>query len=452
MKKHQFIYPLSLLILILSAFAMLGDSQESTEQITEEPNPTEQSQTNQLSEEPNSTTQSSEASNPPESQFNILKDDFEMLQYSLDALKDSSDNSFWIFIIIIVVFIILISAFIIFWGRHLGQQQQEMLYNNQQEWQRKFNGNEQNWKEHLQLISRQSEESTQKLVEMESNQSMISNDLKKFDNTVDGIESRLEELTQTVTDLESARKINITPDNTVVYQVDVESIVQETQVQLEELVRAYRDGAPIDLDCIEIPIPNHSVVLNLNWIARTLKEWITELEQSTSVNHGLIQTLKYAEQPIKEKLKTIREKSMPALKSLNLQTDIELGNIRAQSITYLAQLEGVLIGYELGRKVDEVGSDEIIPHFIRNQLFNNVANHIPHDQLQKQLDRFLQLADYEVIPIEVGITEADSRFHEIQSSKQTGVKRGTVAEVISPGLMQKTDNFIVQKPVVIRGE
>ena len=68
------------------------------------------------------------------------------------------------------------------------------------------------------------------------------------------------------------------------------------------------------------------------------------------------------------------------------------------------------------------------------------------------MDRFLKLADYEVIPVEVGVTEADSLVHDIQGSKQTDVKRGTVAEVITPGLMQKTDNYIVQKPVVIRGE
>ena len=201
-----------------------------------------------------------------------------------------------------------------------------------------------------------------------------------------------------------------------------------------------------------MPIPSHHVALNLNWIARALREWITDLEQSTSANHGLIQTLQFAEGTVKDKLKTIRAESMPALKPITLQTNMELGDLRDQSITYPAHLEGVLIGYELGRKVDEIGSDQFIPQFIKNQLFNNVANHIPHDQLQEQLDRFLKLANYEVIPVEVGTTEVDSRFHEIQGSKQTGVKRGTVAEVIKPGLMLKTDRTIVQKPVVIRGE
>lgn len=452
MKKRQFRYVLSFLILTLFVFVTLADSQESTEQINEEPNPAEQSVTDQLSEEPNPVEQSSEESNLSKSQFDTLKEDIVMLEYSFSALKDSSETSFHIFVIIIGAFVILISAFVIFWGRRLGRQQQEKLDNNQQWWHQRFDDSEQNWRAHLQLISQQGEESTQKLEEMESNQSLISEELKKFDNTIAGIESQLEGLVQTVADLEPEIGTNITPDNTVVYQVDVESTVQETQTRLEELELAYRDGEPIDLDYIDTQIPSHNVVLNLNWIARSIREWITELEQSSVENQSLIQTLKNAERTTKDKLKTIRDESMPALKPLNLETDMELDAIRDQSISYPAQLKGVFIGYELAREVDEVGSEQIIPQFIKNQLFNNVARHIPHDQLQEKLDRFLQLADYEVIPIEIGETEADSRFHDIQGSKETDVKRGTVAEVISPGLMQKTDRIIVQKPVVIRGE
>ena len=48
--------------------------------------------------------------------------------------------------------------------------------------------------------------------------------------------------------------------------------------------------------------------------------------------------------------------------------------------------------------------------------------------------------------------KADARLHDIQGSQQTGVEPGTVAKVITPGLKQKIDDTIVQKPVVIRGE
>ena len=437
MKKFQCRYILPFLILTLFVFVTLAHSQESTEQITEESNPTEQS-----SEEPK----------PSESRLNTLEENIKVLEHRFNASKDSSDNRFWIFIIISLAFVILISAFFILRGKRLVQQHQSLLSSSVQDLGRKLNESQQSLDSRLNRMRQQGNERSEKIEEMESNQSSISNELEKFQNTVASVESELKELVQTVASLESAREMDITPDNTVVYQVDVESTVLETQERVEELARAYKDGEPIDLDHIEMSIPSHNVVLNINWIARAITEWITELEQSTPVNQDFIQTLKYSEQTIKGKLKVIREESVPSLKPLNLETDAELGDIRDQSITYLAHLEGVLIGYEFGRKVDEATDAQFIPQFIRNDLFNNVAKYIPHDQLQEQLDKFLQLADYEVIPVEVGVTEADSRFHEIQGSEQTGVKRGTVAKVVGPGLMQKTDRTIVQKPVVIRAE
>ena len=446
MKKHELRYVLSFLILTLFLFATSANSQEATEQITEELNPTEQSPTDQLSEETNPTEQSSAESNPTESRLNTVEENIKMLGHSFIALKDSSETSFQIFVIIVVAFVILISAFVIFWGRY-------MINGNEQSWREELKDSLQSRDKRLTLISQQGDKRTQKLKEeMESNQSTISNKLEKSHNAITDIVNHLDNLDETVEKLELEIETNVTQDNTVFYQVDAESTILETQERVEELALAYKGGEPINLDYIETSIPSHNVVLNINWIACAITEWIAELEQSTVRNQDLIQTLKYAEQTIKSKLKTIREESIPPLKPLNLHANMELSDMRDQSIAYPAHLEGVLIGYELGRKVDEVGLDQFIPQFIKNQLFNNVANHIPHDQLQEQLDRFLQLADYEVIPIEVGVTEADSRFHEIQGSQQTGVKRRTVAKVISPGLIQKEDRTIVQKPVVIRGE
>ena len=475
MKKHPFRYTLSFLILILLVFATLADSQESDEQITEESNPTEQSVSEQSTEESNPTEQSSvdqseqstEESNPTEqssvdqsdaeskptdTQPNTLENDSETSQHTANESKDRTNNSLQIFIIITVAFVILISALVIFRGRHLVRLQQDILNKNELRWQRRLDNSLQGWDERLTFIDQQGNESSQKLEEMEANQSSISSEMEVVQNTIAGVKNRLEELIQTVTDLESAREMNVTPDNTVVYQVDVESTILETQERVEELARAYKDGEPINLDYIETQIPSHNLVLNINWIAQTIREWIAELEQSTVESPDLVQNLKYAEQTIKDKLREIRKESMPPLKPINLETNKELDDIRDQSITYPTRLEGMLIGYELGRKVDEATDAQFISQFIRNNLFNNVARYIPHDQLQGQLDKFLQLADYEVIPVEVGVTEADVRFHEIQGSEQVGVKRGTVAQVITPGLMQKKDKFIVQKPVVIRAE
>ena len=227
-------------------------------------------------------------------------------------------------------------------------------------------------------------------------------------------------------------------------------IVQEAQEQVSELARAYREGGAIDFIKIESPTPSQQVHL----IARLLHQWKIELERSGEAD--LLQSLTYPEEILKDRLKTIRGESTPAPQSLDLDThistDTELHDIRNQCLVYIAQFEGILWGYELGHKVDEASHAQFIPQFIKDQLFNNVARSIRFDQPPGQLDKFLQLVDYEIVSIEVGKTIVNAREHDIQDSQQTGVKHGTVAEVVLPGLRRKTDGTIVQKPVVIRGE
>ena len=144
--------------------------------------------------------------------------------------------------------------------------------------------------------------------------------------------------------------------------------------------------------------------------------------------------------------------TIPSPKTLALPTDVstdtEVTRIRNECTDYIGKYEKILRSYELEREVDT----SICKQFIKNHLFNNLARFIPSDALSEKLDKFLQLVDLEIVPIEIGKTEADSRVHEIQDSKQTGVEHGTIAEVIRPGLMKKSDGAIVQKPVVIRGE
>ena len=136
----------------------------------------------------------------------------------------------------------------------------------------------------------------------------------------------------------------------------------------------------------------------------------------------------------------------------DISTDTELDRIRNQCVDYVAQFEGMLSNYELECQVDEPEYNQFISQLIKDRLFNNLARLIPFDALSKKMDPFLQLVDWKIVPIEEGETEVNARVHDVQGSQQTSVKPGTVAEVVLPGLMQKTDGTIVQKPVVIRGE
>lgn len=164
----------------------------------------------------------------------------------------------------------------------------------------------------------------------------------------------------------------------------------------------------------------------------------------------------YSEKVIKDELKTIRGKSIPSPKPLVLETDIstdtELDRIRNQCVDYVVQFERMLFSYELERQIDEPEYNQFISQLIKVRLFNNVARFIPFDVLSEKMAPFLQLVDWEIVPIEIGETEVDARVHDVQDSRQDRVKPGTVAKVVLPGLMGKTDRIIVQKPVVIRGE
>lgn len=234
------------------------------------------------------------------------------------------------------------------------------------------------------------------------------------------------------------------------YQRKAEEAIREAQERVMELERNYRDGEPIDLDNIFPSTPSQKDLLNLNTIARDLCQWTSDLKQTEQT--VLLQTLRYAEKAIKDQLKTIRREDIPSPKTLNPSTDVstdaEVNHIRNECDDHVTNFERVLREYELEREIDP----SICEKFIRNQLFNNLVRFMPSDILFEKLDKFLQLVNLEIVSIKIGETEADSRMHDIQGSKQTGVKRGTIAEVIKPGLMETMDGAIVQKPVVIRGE
>ena len=249
---------------------------------------------------------------------------------------------------------------------------------------------------------------------------------------------------------------NVLEQRSIDYQHKAETIVQETWGRIAELARTYKDGEAIDFVNIENPTPSQTALIILNWIARTIEDWENELEQSGTANPDLIQTLGFANQDIKDKLKEIRGPAPPLPEPLDPDTDVSTdaayNEFQNKCTVYVSRYEGLLIGYQLGRKIAKTEYNQFIPQFIKDRLFNGVARFIKFEQLPEQLDVLLQFVGYEVVPIEIGKTEADARVHDIQASRQTGVDPGTIVEVILPGLRWKVNGEIIQKPVVIRGE
>ena len=245
-------------------------------------------------------------------------------------------------------------------------------------------------------------------------------------------------------------------DETEGLKAEAEAIVQKTRERVSALALAYREGQPIELSEIETPTPSQTVLVFLNLLASDIGKWKTAIMYSGEARHKLFDVLTYREADIIAKLKTIRGESPPSPPPLSVEieriTGAELENVRRDCALYEARFEGMLIGYELGREVDIAEYNAFLPQFIADRLFNGVARCIPFEHLSERLDKFLRSVGYEIVPIKVGCTKADSRVHEIQNSRQTGDEPGTIVEVVLPGLQRIADGTIVQKPVVIRGE
>ena len=300
----------------------------------------------------------------------------------------------------------------------------------------------------LDSIEKISMDSANKLKEMEPEQTSIQNEQKILKNSLSKLGNRLDRLELTLANMGS----DSVPDKTV----DVKAIIQEAQAKVESLAQVYESGEPIDIIEIDDPTPSQNALMILDWIVRTIEDWENELEQSGTANPDLIQTLGFANQAIKDKLKEVRGPAPPLPEPLNPDTDVSTdaayNEFKNKCTAYVSRYEGLLIGYQLGRQIAKTEYNQFIPQFIKDRLFNGVARFIKFEQLPEQLDELLRFVGYEVIPIEIGKTKTDARLHNIQSSRQTNAESGTILEVVLPGLQRRADGEIIQKPVVIRGE
>ena len=357
--------------------------------------------------------------------------------------EDSLNNPFQTVVMIFGALTVIAFGVVIYLGLMVRKKQQNRFNASEQRLLNRFNDSEQRWEERLKHISQQGKDNTQKLEEIGSNYASIRGEQQNIKHTLSKFENRLDGFELTVESLVSDED----PDES-----ELAVIVQNAREQVESLARAYENGEPIDFIDIEEPAPSQNALRILNWIARTIEDWENELEDAGTADADLIQTLKYANQALKDKLKEARGQVPPLPTPLELETDVSTDKAYNECNAYVSRFEGMLFGYQLRCEIDEAEYDQFIPQFIKDRLFYGVARFVPFEQLHKKLDKFLDLVGYEIVPIEIGKTEADSRVHDIQGSKQTNEKPGTVVEVVIPGLQRKADGEIVQKPTVIRGE
>ena len=387
---HRFKCAATLILLVLFGLASFGYAQDNAEQSTAEPNPV--------------------------------------------------TARFWAFLVILGVLVIL-AALVVLGFQTVRQQKQ--LREQKEGWNITSRQLRQDLTQRLERVEKVGRDNTRGLQEVQEAQENIR-------NTFAQTNTRLHNLEAASQDSASGEGTKDT------FQREAETAVQNAQEQVAVLARAYREGQPIELGELETPTPSQKVLGFLNMLASDIGKWKTEVVQSGEAHPGLVDVLTYREADITAKLKAIRGESPPSPPLLSVETvpktELELNDIRNACTVYVAQFQGMLIGYELGREVDIAEYNTFLPQFITDRLFNGVARCIPFEALPERMDKFLHLVGYEVVPIEVGYTKADSRVHEIQGSRQTGDEPGTIVEVVSPGLQQQGGGTIVQKPVVIRGE
>ena len=365
--------------------------------------------------------------------------------------EDSLNNPFQTVVMIFGALTVIAFGVVIYLGLRVRKQQQKRFNDieqrdeqREQRLQNRFNDSEQRWEGRLKHISQQGKDNTQKLEEIGSNYASIRGEQQSIKHTLSKFANRLDDFELTL--------LNLEPDEDPDNQLELEVIVQNAREQVESLARAYENGEPIDFIDIEDPTPSQNALRILNWIARTIEDWENELEDAGTADADLIQTLEYANQALKDKLKEARGQVPPLPTPLELETDVSTDEAYNECNAYVSRFEGMLFGYQLRCEIDESEYDQFIPQFIKDRLFNSVASFFSFDKLPEQLDEFLQFVGYEVVPIEIGKTKADARVHAIQGSRQTGGESGTIVEVILPGLQRKGEGEILQKPLVIRGE
>ena len=434
MKIHHSRYVLLLLVFILFAVTLVVYSQQDTAESNNERNSPEQSAEQSPSLEIQDITlenerQSSDPEAPPAASQEFLKQPFQI--YAM----------IWVFIGSILAIAIFFAV------RKVGQLGDKVEVTEGRLAQR-IQNSDQRWDELLKHIKQQGMDSTQKLEEMVAYhaanrelQGNLGNALSELGDRVAGLELALTEMGA---------------ESTLDRTVDVKEIMQEAQARVESLAQIYENGERIDIVEMVDPTPSQNTLMILDWIAHIIEDWISKLEQSGTRNPDFIQTLEFAIQDIKAKLKEARGPAPPLPEPLNpdteVNTDTAYNELKLKYSAYVSRYEGLLVGYQLGRQIDETEYNQFIPYFIKDRLFNGVARFISVEQLPDQLDELLQFVGYEVVRIEIGRTKADARLHDIQSSRQTDAEYGTIVEVVVPGLQRKADGEIVQKPVVIRGE
>ena len=239
------------------------------------------------------------------------------------------------------------------------------------------------------------------------------------------------------------------------YREEGERVQNELHDRIAKLEKDYEDGCGLVLENwdAETLSQEETAVFLLNLMVNEIAAWREEAKQE-----ALVETLTDIEATLKQTLKQTRGASVPSPTVFAAgpiaDNERDLEKIRNECNGYIQNFTKKLANLEKkhAAKVEMLPFKKFLVEFVRDVLFLNIAKSTHPEPMPKRLSWFLELMDYEEMPIEIGVTKVSSRHHKLKGARSSEFETGTVIEVITPGLQSKDGQRVVQAAVVIQSQ
>ena len=236
-------------------------------------------------------------------------------------------------------------------------------------------------------------------------------------------------------------------------------LYEKFHANLERLESDYNNGCGIPLDNWELESLSERqiAVLLLNLMVNEVSEWKKAAKKGDATKDTLAKSLETIEDELKQTLKQTRGIAAPAptlFPDRTASTDKDLMVIQEDCDKYLQRFSKKLAALEQkhAEKVKVSAFKKFLVEFVRDKLFPNVAEFISLNMVQSRLNWFLDLVDYELMPIEPGKTKFSPEYHELKEKRSSKYESDTIVEVVSPGLQSKDGERVIQNAVVVQAE
>ncbi len=248
--------------------------------------------------------------------------------------------------------------------------------------------------------------------------------------------------------------------NRAYYREEGERTQIDTHARIAKLEKDYVDGYGFFLGDWESEnlTEEENAIFLLNLMVNEIGAWQKDTGTAPAKSVELSEILADIEKGLRHILKQIRSPSVPSptllAKELIAENQQDLEKIRTNCNAYIHRFSTQLVELDKShaQKIEILTFKKFLVEFIRDKLFLNIAKCIHPSPMPERLNWFLELLDYEIIPIEIGKTKFSRRYHKLSGIKESEFEPGAIVEVLCPGLQSRDGKRVVQTAVVIQSE